>query len=128
MNARLLLSLILLIAAVQPAAADEFFSPSSETGPAVVVISGASGTTPYRWYARDVAKLGYAVALVSGKDICVASSSGCSRTDDESAANLPSHSADTLPTMRNVALRYVLWPCCTCCGPAMRNMALRYVL
>ena len=88
MNARLILPVLLLLASARLATAADFFAPPSDSGPAVVVISGAGGTSPYRWYALDVAKLGYAVALVSGKEICSSSSSSCSKTDDESAANL----------------------------------------
>ncbi len=93
-NGRLLLSALLLVTATTPVTAADFFEPPSGAGPAVVVISGASGTFPYRWYARDVAKLGYAVALVSGKEICATHSGSCSRTDEESLANLKKTIAD----------------------------------
>lgn len=88
MNAKSLLKFFLLLAALPPATAADLFPPPAGSGPGVVIISGASGKSPYRWYALDVAKLGYAVALVSGKEVCASSSSSCSRTDDESAANL----------------------------------------
>jgi len=79
---------LLLLAATWPAAAADFIAPPSNPAPAVIVISGTGNLAPYRWYAVDVAKLGYAVALVSGSDICSSSSSSCSRTDTESAENL----------------------------------------
>jgi len=79
--------MIILLAVARPSAAADFFSPPSGSGPAVVIISGASGTSPYRWYAQDVAKLGYVVALVPGKDVCASGTGSCSRTDEESAAN-----------------------------------------
>ena len=88
MNARLLLKTLFLLWLVPPAMAADLIAPAAGSGPGVVIISGASGNFPYRWYARDVAKLGYAVALVSGKEICASSSGGCSRTDEESVANL----------------------------------------
>ncbi|MBE2232520.1 MAG: dienelactone hydrolase family protein [Anaerolinea sp.] len=78
----------LLLAATWPAAAADFIAPPTGAGPAVVVISGTGNQAPYRWYAVDVARLGYAVALVPGKDVCSASSSSCSKTDAESAENL----------------------------------------
>lgn len=88
MNARLLLKALFLLSLVPQAIAADLIAPPAGSGPGVVIISGASGNFPYRWYARDVAKLGYAVALVSGKEICAASSSSCSRSDEESVANL----------------------------------------
>lgn len=47
----------------------EEFVPKGLTGPVVVLLSGASGTTNYREYAADVAALGYYAVLVDGKDI-----------------------------------------------------------
>ena len=80
--------LLLCLVNSTAAMAAEYMAPPSGSGPAVVVISGASGTAAYRWYARDVAKLGYSVALVAGWQICAASSGSCSRSNEDSAANL----------------------------------------
>lgn len=88
MKTRHLLTLLVSTTAASSAVAADIYAPPSGPGPAVVIISGASGPFPYRWYAQDVAKLGYTVALVSGKDICASSSSSCSKTDEESVANL----------------------------------------
>lgn len=88
MTRTLVLPLLLLWAAARSAVAADFIAPPSGSGPGVLVISGSNGTPPYRWYARDVARLGYAVSLVSGKEICAASSNSCSNTDAQSAANL----------------------------------------
>ena len=57
-----------------------FFAPPSGKGPAVILLSGASGPQPYRWYAMDVAKLGYTAVLVAGKDVSI--------HDKDSADNL----------------------------------------
>lgn len=49
--------------------AQEPFLPKSGKAPVVVVLSGASGTTNYRYYGEDLAKLGYYAVLVDGKSI-----------------------------------------------------------
>lgn len=89
MNPKILLPLVLLFAAARSAAAD-FFPPPSDPAPAVIVIAGASGTPAYRAYAHDLAKLGYAVVLVPGKEVCASSSDSCPRFHDASAAHLKS--------------------------------------
>lgn len=68
--------------------AGDLFAPPSGGGPAVILLSGAGGPQAYRWYAMDVAKLGYIAVLVDGKEICAASSSSCRKSDKESADNL----------------------------------------
>lgn len=60
--------------------AAEFFAPSSGKGLAVVLLSGASGPHLYRWYALDVAKLGYTAVLLPGWEV--------SLRESDSAANL----------------------------------------
>jgi dienelactone hydrolase len=52
-----------------PARSQEFRTPQSGKGPAVILISGVSGTALYQDYARAVAALGYTAILVSGRDI-----------------------------------------------------------
>jgi dienelactone hydrolase len=49
--------------------AQELFVPKSQKAPVVVLLSGASGTTNYRYYGEDLAKLGYYAVLVEGKSI-----------------------------------------------------------
>jgi dienelactone hydrolase len=50
--------------------------PKSERGPVVVVISGQSGTSHYRSYAKQVAELGYYTVLIDGKDILTRAQDG----------------------------------------------------
>jgi dienelactone hydrolase len=45
------------------------YAPPQGRGPAVLVLSGASGEMAYRPYAMELAKLGYYVVLLEGKDI-----------------------------------------------------------
>jgi dienelactone hydrolase len=85
---RPLLGAACLLAHAGSVSAADFYVPSSGAGPAVVLISGASGKLPYRWYAMDVAKLGYTVVVVPGRDICPSSSNSCPRNDEESAENM----------------------------------------
>jgi dienelactone hydrolase len=40
-----------------------------QPGPAIIVISGASGPAHYMGYAKDLSKLGYYVVLIDGNDI-----------------------------------------------------------
>ena len=47
----------------------DFIFPKSGSGPAVILISGVSGTALYQDYANSIAELGYTAALVSGRDI-----------------------------------------------------------
>jgi dienelactone hydrolase len=47
----------------------EPYAPSSGKGPVVIVISGQTGTPNYRFYAKQVADLGYYAVLIDGKDI-----------------------------------------------------------
>ena len=65
------LALILALPALAQAdgPAQEVFLPKSQKGPVVVLISGQSGTSNYRFYGRDVAALGYYTVLIDGKDI-----------------------------------------------------------
>jgi dienelactone hydrolase len=51
------------------APAFEQFVPKAEKAPVVVILSGASGTTSYRYYGEDLAKLGYYAILVHGNTI-----------------------------------------------------------
>ncbi len=79
---------IIVIAVLSPVHAAEWQAPEMGSGPAVILLSGASGTQAYRWYAMDVAKLGYTAILVDGSEVCASSSSGCWKSDKESAENL----------------------------------------
>jgi dienelactone hydrolase len=79
---------IMASAVLSPALAADWFAPETGSGPAVILLSGASGTQAYRWYAMEVAKLGYTVILVNGSEVCASSSSGCWKNDKESAENL----------------------------------------
>ena len=45
------------------------YAPATGTGPVVIVISGQSGPNSYQHYAAELAKLGYYVVLLTGKDI-----------------------------------------------------------
>ncbi len=69
--ARRMLAAIACLTLAAHASAAAFFAPDSGKGPAVILISGASGTRLYYWYAKDVAKLGYTSILVDGRDISV---------------------------------------------------------
>lgn len=51
------------------AQAAEYFVPASGKGPAVVLVSGATGVGLYQDYGRAIASLGYVGVLVSGSDI-----------------------------------------------------------
>lgn len=79
---------IVVIAGLSPVRAADWQAPETGSGPAVILLSGASGTQAYRWYAMDVAKLGYTAILVDGSEVCASSSSGCWKSDKESAENL----------------------------------------
>lgn len=67
---RILPALALLMAGT-PGWAASVFAPPGGKGPAVILLSGATGPQPYRWYAMDVAKLGYTVLLVPGKEVSI---------------------------------------------------------
>ena len=54
----------------------EVFIPKAERGPVVVVISGQTGTSRYRSYAKQVAELGYYTVLIDGKDILTRAQDG----------------------------------------------------
>lgn len=54
----------------------EVFMPKAERGPVVLVISGQSGTSQYRSYAKQVADLGYYTVLIDGKDILTRTQDG----------------------------------------------------
>lgn len=45
------------------------FAPEKGPGPAVIVISGATGRTAYQSYATELARLGYYTVLLDGNDI-----------------------------------------------------------
>ena len=49
----------------------EIYIPSKEKGPAIVVVSGVSGTTAYREYSSKLAETGYYVVLIDGKDVLI---------------------------------------------------------
>lgn len=51
------------------AAAQEFTPPVSGNGPAVVLLSGQSGTGLYQDFAKAVAELGYTAVLVHGREV-----------------------------------------------------------
>lgn len=51
------------------AQAAEYFVPASGKGPAVVLVSGATGVGLYQDYGRAIASLGYVGVLVNGSDI-----------------------------------------------------------
>jgi dienelactone hydrolase len=82
-----------LLSAITSSLAAQYFAPEAGKGPAVLLISGAGGPTSFRWYAMDIAKLGYTAVLVAGKDV--------SATGAESAQNLRKEIAD-LQTDRRV--------------------------
>lgn len=50
-------------ACVAPAFAQEEFAPPKGSGPVIVLVSGSSGPSHYRDFAKDIAKLGYDVVL-----------------------------------------------------------------
>ncbi len=62
------------------AAAQEYVTPASGKGPAIILLSGVSGTALYQDYATAVAALGYTAVLVSGRDVAI--------RDDKSGPNL----------------------------------------
>ena len=93
----------LLLAITTPLMAADVYAPPSGTGPAVILLSGSGGTFPFRWYAQDVAKLGYTAVLVSGKEVCASSSSSCSRSDSESLDALRKTIAEAQRDKRVVA-------------------------
>src|SRR6185503_239337 len=73
--------LALLVVAPLPSVAQddspqEVFMPKPEKGPVVLVISGRSGTSHYRSYAKQVAELGYYTVLIDGKDILTRAQDG----------------------------------------------------
>lgn len=47
----------------------KIYAPDSGRGRVIILISGHSGPTSYKPYAADLAKLGYYVVLLDGKDI-----------------------------------------------------------
>ena len=49
--------------------AQTVYAPDSGRGRVIILISGHSGPTSYKPYAADLAKLGYYVVLLDGKDI-----------------------------------------------------------
>ena len=49
--------------------AQEVYAPDNGRGPVIIVLSGQKGPTAYKPYAADLAKLGYYVVLLDGKDI-----------------------------------------------------------
>ena len=51
------------------AQAQEYFFPEKDKGPLVVVLSGSSGPTRYQDLTSSIAKLGYSVLLVDGRDV-----------------------------------------------------------
>ena len=63
---RRLFGALICLALATCASAADYFKPEAGKGPAVIVISGNIGTPPYRWFAIDVAKLGYTAILVHG--------------------------------------------------------------
>ncbi len=67
----LLTALTVSVAQAQPYGPPlEHFPPKSgKPAPVVVLLSGASGTTNYRYYGTDVAELGYYAVLVDGNAI-----------------------------------------------------------
>lgn len=83
---RILALLAPAVALAQGGPAQEPFPPKGGKGPAVVVISGQSGTPSYRHYAKQVADLGYYAVLIDGKDILTRQQDG--------AANLRKAIAD----------------------------------
>lgn len=60
---------VLLFITWMPAHSQDFVTPQSGKGPAVVLISGISGTALYQDYAGAIAALGYTAILVDGRDI-----------------------------------------------------------
>lgn len=58
----------LRVATANPASASEVFVPASP-GPAVILLSGASGLEPYRALAQALQQRGYYVDLIDGRDV-----------------------------------------------------------
>lgn len=61
----------LLFAAWTPAHAQDFVTPPSGKGPAVILVSGISGTALYQDYAQAIAALGYTAILVDGRTVSI---------------------------------------------------------
>lgn len=60
---------VLVTPGLAVAQAAEYFVPASGKGPAVVLVSGATGVGLYQDYGRAIASLGYVGVLVNGTDI-----------------------------------------------------------
>lgn len=71
-----LVGLVVLLGATGSAVAQEYFPPTSGQAPAVILLSGQTGTERYRDKATDVATLGYTAVLVDGKEVSPWDSSG----------------------------------------------------
>ena len=67
---KIVLGALICLALATSASAADYFKPGAGKGPAVILLSGHRPST-YRWYAMDVAKLGYTVMLVAGKDVSI---------------------------------------------------------
>lgn len=49
----------------------EIYPPATEKGPAIVVVSGIGGTASFREYSAKLAKAGYYVVLMDGRDVLI---------------------------------------------------------
>lgn len=49
----------------------EIYPPATEKGPAVVVVSGIGGTASFRKFSAKLAKAGYYVILMDGRDVLI---------------------------------------------------------
>ncbi len=77
----------LLLLGLMPAAhAAQIFAPENGKGPAVLLLSGAQGTTPYKWVAMDIAKLGYTAVVIVGKDVAATEPGAAQNLQKEIAA------------------------------------------
>lgn len=63
----------------------EIYTPPAGKGPAVVVVSGTSGTAAYREYSSKLAETGYYVVLIDGNDVLIRPNDARSQ---DGAANL----------------------------------------
>jgi dienelactone hydrolase len=59
----------LLLVLSANAFAEEYITPASGKGRAVILITGTSGTARYQDYAKSIAEIGYTAVLVNGMDI-----------------------------------------------------------
>lgn len=71
------------------------YAPEKGQGPAIVVISGATGPNSYQSYTAELARLGYYAVLVAGADILTPTPDG--RANLIKTIDRVQHSPNTLP-------------------------------